>query len=78
MRTYRVVPFTPQLTGGVFSTKGEPVAQQIENAIKKEAADGWDFVSYQTAHANVNPGCLAGLIGKKAETIFYDVLIFAK
>ena len=78
MKTYRVVSFTPQFTGGVFSAKGEPIAQQLENVIKKEAADGWEFISYQSVHGVVNPGCLAGLIGRKQEIVYYDVLIFSK
>lgn len=78
MKTYRVVHFTPQLAAGVFSTKGEPVDLQVANAIKKEAAEGWEFVSYQTVHVLVNPGCLAALFGKKSDIVYYDVLILSR
>ncbi|HEX2079043.1 MAG TPA: hypothetical protein VHG08_15070 [Longimicrobium sp.] len=78
MKTYKVVQFTPKLAGGVFSNTGEPIGTQVENAIREQAAAGWEFVSYQTVHALVNPGCLASLLGRKAEVVYYDVMIFSK
>ena len=78
MRTYKVIHFLPRLTGGVFGAKGEPIETQLNKVISQQATEGWDFVSYQTAHALVKAGCLSALLGRKDEVIFYDILIFAK
>lgn len=78
MKTYKVVHFTPHLEAGVFSTTGAPINEQIEGVIRQYASEGWEFVTYQTAHAQVKPGCLGGLFGAKEQTVFLDILIFSK
>jgi len=62
MKTYRVVHFTPQLAAGVFSTKGVPIDLQVTNAIKKEAADGWEFVSCPTLRTSLLQGLNPGIL----------------
>ena len=76
MKQYKVVHFEPVLQGGVFggAAKGTPVEQQLQEAINREAAAGWHFESYQSAHVRIKPGCLST---KKDEFLYYDVLIFS-
>lgn len=63
MVSYKVVHFVPKLTENMFSTAGAPVERQVEEVIARHAAEGWSFVSYQTVHVMVKPGCLMGLLG---------------
>jgi hypothetical protein len=78
MKTYNVIHFVPQLQGGVFSNKGTPIEQQLTDVINQQAAGGWEFVTYQTSHVRVQPGCLAGLLGQKEQILYYDVMIFSR
>ncbi len=78
MKNYKVVHFMPKLKGGVFSTRGEAIESQLSDMINSHAAEGWQFVSYQTAHVAIAAGCLASLFGRKNEYAEYDILIFEK
>lgn len=78
MKTYQVVSFVPKVEGGVFADSGEKIEKQIADVINQQAAAGWEFVSYQTSHVVVKPGCIAGLIGRKQELLYCDVMIFSK
>ena len=78
MKTYNVIHFVPEMKGNVLSTKGIPVEKQVTDIINQQAAGGWQFESYQTAHVLVKPGCLAGLSGRKEEVLYYDIMIFSK
>lgn len=78
MPEYKVIHFLPKMKSNMFSTEGASIESQVQDAINREAQGGWAFVSYQTAHAIVKPGCLAGLIGKKEEVLSYDIIIFSK
>ncbi len=53
------------------------VAQYAE-LIQKEAVDGWELLFIQTIPVEEQPGCLAGLFGKKATTTYYNMLVFKK
>jgi len=76
--TYKVVHFVPELKGGMFSAEGPPISKQIEQIVNRYAAEGWEFVSYQTAHYFVRPGCFAGLFGQREQIHYYDILVLAK
>ena len=78
MKTYSVIHFIAKMKGGVLSTKGEPVEKQVQDIINQQASSGWEFVSFQTAHVAVSPGCLAALMGRKEEIMHYDIMIFSK
>ncbi len=54
-----IVPFTPELKGGVFSASGTPIERQVADIINRHVSSGWEFVSYQTTHVRVKPGCMA-------------------
>lgn len=78
MKKFKVVRFSPSLIGGILKTKGAPVEKQIEDVINQYISEGWEFVSYQTAHVSVAPGCLASLIGRKEAFLYYDVMLFSR
>lgn len=46
--------------------------------IQKEAVGGWELDIIQQIPVEQTPGCLAGLLGKKSETIFFNMLVFKK
>jgi hypothetical protein len=77
-KEYKVVHFLPVLKAGIFSTTGTPIDKQVEEILNAHAREGWIFESYQGAHAHVKPGCLAGLLGRKDEIQYYDIIIFAR
>ena len=78
MKTYKVIHFTPTMKSGLLSAKGEAIENQLATIINEQASDGWEFVSYQTSHVEVSPGCLASLFGRKTDHTYYDIMIFAK
>ena len=79
MATYRVVPFNPDLKEKEVTSGGETrIAQQMQQAIAKEAASGWTFEGYQAVQVAVRPGCLAVLGGGKGTTVSYGVLVFSR
>ena len=78
MKTYRVIGFVAEFKGGLLGAKGDPIEQQMQAIINRQASEGWSFVGLQTAHYSIKPGCLAGLFGKPEEQGSYDVLVFEK
>lgn len=79
MKTYKVVHFVPKLEHGVLGgAKGAAVEQQVQDLLNQNASQGWELVDYDAVHVHVAAGCLAGLFGKKDQTIEYDIMIFAK
>lgn len=52
--------------------------QAYADILQKEANDGWEFVSIQQIPVTENPGCLQGLLGHRAQTTFFNMLIFKK
>lgn len=72
---YKVIPFV----GVTKSTaNGAEVASQLQAAISQNAVDGWIFHSFNKVGIEVQPGCLAGLLGGKTASAELDQLIFVK
>lgn len=78
MKKFKVVHFVPKLKGGIISAKGVPVEKQVEDVINQHTSEGWEFVSYQTAHVSIAPGCLASFIGRKEAFLYYDIMLFSR
>jgi ABC-type polysaccharide/polyol phosphate transport system ATPase subunit len=72
---YQVVPFRGTIKGNQSS---DDVAKQIESTINQYAAQGWEFCQLTDVNIEVQPGCLAGLLGTKASYMRYDQIIFRK
>ena len=76
---FKVVPFVGQIKGGFFSKEGPGTAsRQLEDVINTHGKQGWDFVEVSHIYILVQPGCIGGLFGQKANTIVYDQVIFKK
>lgn len=65
-----------------FSTKGHQAAQvvsdELTNAINQHANQGWEFVQLADVKIEVQPGCLAGLLGAGVSYTRFDQIIFRR
>jgi hypothetical protein len=52
--------------------------RSFADLLNRESNDGWKFHSMESISVTQNPGCLAGLFGKRAETTNFYMLIFSK
>ena len=72
---YQVVPFIGKIKGSGTATD---VASQLQAAIGQYTSQGWEFWQLSDVNIEVQPGCLAGLLGQKASYVRFDQLIFRK
>jgi hypothetical protein len=72
---YRVIPFIGAINSGQTASD---VSQQLEAEINRHAAQGWEFWTLNDVNIQVNPGCLAGLLGAKASYMAFDQLVFRR
>ena len=70
---YKVVPFIGQSKGNLSASD---VASQLESIIRQHASAGWEFYQLSDVNIEVQPGCLAGLVGAKVQYVRFDQLIF--
>jgi hypothetical protein len=68
---YKVVPAAMVVTGSTYS-----VAEYFQDIINKEAKNGWQFYSMETATAEENKGC--SFNGPAVERTTTYLLIFCK
>ncbi len=62
------------ITGDDYSL----AVKSYSELINREATDGWRLHSIETICVTSKPGCLAGLMGKKADSINFNMLVFEK
>lgn len=72
---FKVVPFIGQIKGNQSSAD---VAKQLEAVISQHSTQGWEFYQLSDVNIEVQPGCLAGLLGAKVSYVRFDQLIFRK
>src|SRR6266498_3595949 len=70
---YKVIPFIGQSKGRLSA---EDVATQLESVISRNSALGWEFYQLSDVNIEVQPGCIAGLLGARAQYVRFDQLIF--
>lgn len=66
---------------GLKITQKESYADAVKRyaaIIDREAVGGWSLDCIQNIPVTREPGCLAGLMGKKEETVYFNMLIFVK
>jgi hypothetical protein len=73
--SYKVVPFIGQIKSGQSAVE---VSKQLQAIIDQAAKEGWEFYQLTNTNIEVQPGCLAGLVGTKASYVTYDQVIFRK
>ena len=55
----------------------DAAVRSFADLINREANNGWEFHSMQNIAVTQQPGCLARLFGKTAETQYFNMLIFS-
>lgn len=72
---YRVMPFIGQVKE---KRAAEETAQQLQWVINEQAANGWEFVQLTDVNIEIQPGCLAGLLGAQASYMRFDQIVFRR
>jgi hypothetical protein len=65
-----------------FQQKRAPSADEVKQVfdeiLARELAAGWDYVQLESVPVQLNPGCLAGLFGRKSEIHYYSLAVFRR
>lgn len=77
MKQYKTVAGPVGLKIGAKESYAEAV-KQYAAIIDREAVGGWELDCIQQIPVTREPGCLAGLLGQKEETVYFNMLVFAK
>jgi len=74
---YKCVPAPKNL---VIDKNGhfDAAVRSFADLINQETGGGWVFHSLEQISVTQKAGCLAGLFGKTAESIVFNMLIFSK
>lgn len=72
---YRVMPFIGKIKSNQTAAD---VSNQLESLINEGAREGWQFEQVNNVNIEVQPGCLAGLLGKKADYVRFDMVVFKR
>jgi hypothetical protein len=74
--TYKVVPFTAQITRQETTAK---VATQLQNVIDKYTDEGWEYVRLEVVEAEISPdqGCF-GIGAKPGFNTVFRMIVFKK
>ena len=76
---YRVVPFIGILKSGVFSSENAlKVSEQLQQLIDSYTQQGWEFYRIDPVQIQVQPGCMASLLGQRMSVINFDQVIFRR
>ena len=78
MYEYKMVQIPPNIAVEMRKHKGNEAAAYLEGVVNKMAHQGWEFQRVDSIGVHVQPGCLEGLFGKKAESSSYYVITFRK
>lgn len=73
--TYRVIPFIGKIKNNQSAVN---VSDQLEELINEGAKEGWEFDQLSNVNIEVQPGCLSGAFGAKADYTRFDMVIFKK
>lgn len=72
---YQVIPFIGKIKG---KQTANDVSDQLESLLNQGASQGLEFVQLGSVNIEVQPGCLAGLMGAKADYTRFDMAIFKR
>ncbi len=75
---YKMLQVPPVIQITAKEKKGREAAAYMEEIVNEQAQAGWEFFRVDSIGIHTEPGCLASLFGKKAETLEYYVVTFRK
>ncbi len=77
--TYKCVSVPDVInTGKTGKDLHSQAVSTYEKIINEAASGGWEFVNIDTVSSMQQPGCLAGLMGQKAQSVTFKLLVFKK
>jgi hypothetical protein len=71
---YKMIQMPPTIAVQAKAAHGQEAAAYLENVVNEWASRGWEFFRVDTLGVITAPGCLAGLLGAKANLIEYFVV----
>lgn len=75
---YKMTQIPPNVSVQAKSHKGNEAAAYMQSVVNAEATEGWEFYRVDSIGVEVQPGCLAGLMGQKAQGSVYHVITFRR
>jgi hypothetical protein len=75
MSIYQVIPFIGKIKG---KQTANDVSDQLEALINEGTKNGLEFVQLGAVNIEVQPGCIAGLLGAKVAYTRFDMAIFKR
>lgn len=77
--TYKCVPVPDVInTGKTGKDLHSYAVTSYEKIINDSSSGGWELVNIDTVTSVQQPGCLAGLLGAKAQSVTFKLLVFKK
>lgn len=73
-----MVQIPPNISVDMKDHKGSEAAAYIQDIVNRFAEDGWEFYRIDSVGVSLQPGCLGGLSGQKAQNSIYYVISFRK
>lgn len=71
---YKMIQMPPTIAVQAKEARGHEAAFYLEQVVNDWAARGWEFFRVDTLGVVTTPGCLAGLLGAKANLVEYFVV----
>lgn len=75
---YKMVQVPPNVVVEAKAARENPASTYLEGVVNQWANQGWEFYSVETIGVVEKPGCLGALLGGKATSIDYYVVVFRK
>lgn len=76
-QNYLCVPFNA-MTRSNDSSPAITLSSQLQSMINQYYIQGWIFKRIDTLRINVQPACIAGLLGASIHQVEYDVIVFSR
>lgn len=75
---YRMIQTPSNLTVQAKGRKGNEAADYLQTVVNRETTEGWEFYRVDSIGVEVQPGCLAGLMGQSTAYSTYHVITFRR
>ncbi|WP_368640772.1 DUF4177 domain-containing protein [Castellaniella ginsengisoli] len=76
--TYKMIQIPPNISVDAKKHKGSEAAAYLQDEVNTQARNGWEFQRVDQIGVSLQPGCLAGFFGQKAQLTYYYVISFRK
>lgn len=75
---YQMVQVPPAISVKSKEYTGSEAATYLQDVVNEKAVQGWEFYRVDPIGIQVQPGCLAGLLGQSVQERTYYVVTFRK